>query len=76
LVRQAGGEDKFAYGEAHHIYIRDAFNGGKGLYNSAVELPVTLHKQETLSALAEMVLRPGRSKISRLGPGIHPPEGY
>jgi hypothetical protein len=31
LVRQAGGGENFAYGEAHHIYIRDAFNGGKGL---------------------------------------------
>jgi Uncharacterized protein conserved in bacteria (DUF2272) len=38
LVRQAGGEDKLAYGEAHHIYIRHAFNGGKGLYNSAVDI--------------------------------------
>lgn len=38
LVRQAGGGDRFAYGEAHHIYIRDAFNGGRGLYNSAVDM--------------------------------------
>jgi Uncharacterized protein conserved in bacteria (DUF2272) len=38
MVRQAGGGNRFAYSQNHHTYVRDAFNGGSGLYNSAVDI--------------------------------------
>lgn len=38
MMRDAGAGDRFAYSAGHYVYIRDAFRGGRGLYNEARDI--------------------------------------
>lgn len=38
MVRVAGGGDRFKYSAGHRVYIKSAFAGGKGLYDSVEDI--------------------------------------
>lgn len=48
MVRIAGGGDRFKYSAGHRVYIKSAFAGGRGLYNSVKNLQTSTVREGDL----------------------------